>query len=64
VFYHMLEDPYPRDFGTPQEFVAFINDIHAAGLASLNEHGMVVFDLDRYQNIKSGYVEKIRKAQE
>jgi hypothetical protein len=61
VFYHMLEDPYPRDFGTLQEFVGFIGDVHAAGLASENEHGMVAFDLDRYQKIEAEYLEKIRK---
>lgn len=62
VFYHMLEDPYPRDFGTLQEFVGFICDVHAAGLASENEHAMVAFDLDRYQKIEAEYLEKIRKS--
>jgi hypothetical protein len=55
----MLEDPEPRDFGTLQEFVIFINDIHSAGLASQNEHGMVVFDLDHYQQMKAAYLERI-----
>jgi hypothetical protein len=64
VFYHMIEDPYPRDFGTLQEFVNFINDVHAAGLASENDHGMVAFDLDRYQTIEADYRREIGTAME
>jgi hypothetical protein len=59
VFYHMLEDPYPRDYGTLEEFVTFLNEVHAAGIASENEHGMVSFDSDRYQKIESDYLARI-----
>jgi hypothetical protein len=59
VFYHMLEDPFPRDYGTLQEFVAFISDVHAAGLASEKDNGIVAFDLDRYQKIESEYLQGI-----
>lgn len=61
VFYHMLEDPNPRDCGTLQEFVAFISDVHAAGLATEKENGMVTFDLDRYQKAEADYLQKLRK---
>jgi hypothetical protein len=57
----MLEDPFPTDYGTLQEFADFISDVHAAGLATENEHGMVAFDLDRYQKLESDYLERIRK---
>jgi hypothetical protein len=59
VFYHMLEDPYPRDYGTLQEFVDFITDVHAAGLATEREKGMVEFDLPRYQKVEAEYLAKI-----
>jgi hypothetical protein len=64
VFYHMLEDPYPRDYGTLKEFVTFIRDVHAAGLASQNENGRVAFDLDRYQKMESEHLESISQATE
>jgi len=60
VFYHMLEDPDPRDYGTLQEFVAFIRDVHAAGLATKKENGMVAFDLDRYQKVEADYLQKLQ----
>ncbi len=59
VFYHMLEDPFPRDFGTLPEFVTFIGDVHAAGVASVNDDGTVTFDLDRYQKIEDDYLKSI-----
>jgi hypothetical protein len=59
VFYHMLEDPYPRDYGTLQEFVAFIDVVHAAGVASEDANGMVEFDDDRYQKIEAEYLAKL-----
>jgi hypothetical protein len=55
VYYHMLEDPSYEDFGTLEQLVNFIADVHAAGLASLNEHGMVAFDLDRYHEMETKY---------
>lgn len=62
VFYHMLEDPFPRDYGTMEEFVSFIDQVHAAGLASENEHGMVAFNLDHYKKIEADYLKKIKNA--
>ncbi len=62
VFYHMLEDPFPRDFGTLQEFVCFIADVHAAGIASETEDGMVRFDLPRYQEVEAEYLARIEAA--
>jgi hypothetical protein len=60
VFYHMLEDPFPTDYGTLQEFVTFVSKIHAAGLASKNEHGMVAFDLERYQVMEAEYLRSLK----
>lgn len=59
VFYHMLEDPFPRNYGTLTQFVEFLADVHQAGIASPDEHGMVDFDLDRYQQIEAAYLAKI-----
>jgi len=64
VFYHMLEDPFPEDYGTLQEFVTFISHVHAAGVTSENDHGMVAFDLDRYQEIETDYLEGIGATNE
>jgi hypothetical protein len=64
VFYHMLEDPYPRDYGTLEEFVSFIGDVHAAGIATESEHGMAAFDLDQYKKIEADYLKRIRKSGE
>ncbi len=61
VFYHMLEDPYPRDFGTLQDFIQFITQIHDAGLSSENKNGTVDFDLERYEKLESDYLGKLDK---
>ncbi len=60
VFYHMLEDPFPRDYGTLPEFVQFIVQVHAAGLASLNNHGMVNFDMAGYAKLETKHFAKLR----
>lgn len=62
VFYHMLEDPYPRDYGTLDEFVAFVADVHNAGLASRDPNGIVKFDLDRYQQLEAEYLARLGKT--
>jgi hypothetical protein len=59
VFYHMLEDPFPRDYGTLAEFVAFIREVHDAEIVTQNEHGMAAFDLDRYQEIETAYLRRV-----
>lgn len=59
VFYHMLEDPYPRYFGTLGQFVDFIDSIHTAGLATKNENGMVDFDYERYQELENEYLRSV-----
>ena len=64
VFYHMLKDPFPRDYGTLEEFVSFIRDVHAAGVASEGDHGMAAFDLDRYHKIEAEYLKRIREPSE
>jgi hypothetical protein len=62
VFYHMLEDPSPRDYGTLPEFATLLIDVHASELATENEHGMVSFDLARYQKVEAAYLNKIEQA--
>jgi hypothetical protein len=62
VFYHMLEDPFPRDYGTLQEFVTFIDAVHAAGLASEDSRVTAVFDLDRYQKLEAEYLARLGKT--
>lgn len=53
VFYCMLEDPYPKYYGTLPEFVAFVSEVHGAGLATLNSNGMIDFDQTRYGELES-----------
>ena len=60
VFYHMLEDPFPRDYGTLQDFVQFIAEVHLSGVASLDENGMVDFDWGEYDRIESDYLRKLK----
>jgi hypothetical protein len=60
VFYHMLEDPFPRDYGTLQEFVQFIADVHASGVVSPDKHGMADFDLEKYDRLESDYLRKLK----
>jgi hypothetical protein len=55
VFYHMLEDPFPRDFGRLEKFVEFIAQVHNSGLSSRNDNGMVRFDLDKYHELERKY---------
>jgi hypothetical protein len=59
VFYHMLEDPFPRDYGTLPQFVDFISTVHVAGVASEGKNGMVNFELDRYQQLESEYLKHV-----
>jgi hypothetical protein len=59
VFYHMLEDPWPRDYGPLDSFVEFLTQVHRSGLATVNENGMVDFDWERYDAIQSDYLSKV-----
>lgn len=59
VFYHMLEDPFPRDYGALRHFAQFIARVHSSGVASLDENGMVDFDLVEYDRIESDYLRKL-----
>ena len=59
VFYHMLEDPFPRDYGTLKDFVQLIMQVHAAVLSSENENGMVDFDKAQYDKLESEYFKKL-----
>jgi hypothetical protein len=58
VFYCMIEDPYPRYFGSMAEFIGFIESVHAAGLATKDEHG-VDFDFQRYQEMEAAYLQSV-----
>lgn len=59
VFYCMIEDPYPRYFGSLSQFVGFIESVHAAGLATKNANGLVDFDYDRYQELEATYLQSV-----
>jgi hypothetical protein len=59
VFYHMLEDPFPRDYGTLQQFVSFVTDVHKAGVATEGENGKVEFDLSRYEKLEAEYLKRM-----
>ena len=60
IFYHMLEDPFPRDYGTLEDFVVFIKEVHASGIAAVQTNGMVNFDLDKYHIIESKYLDSLK----
>ena len=59
VFYHMLEDPFPRYFGNLPQFVEFLIRIHSAGITSLDEHGMILFDIEEYMRIEGEYLRSV-----
>lgn len=59
VFYHMLEDPWPTDYGPLDSFVEFLTQVHRAELAKVNENGMVDFDWEGYDAIQSDYLSKV-----
>lgn len=59
VFYCMIEDPYPRYFGSLSQFVGFIASVHAAGLATKDANGLVEFDYDRYQELEATYLQRV-----
>ncbi|GJM26876.1 MAG: hypothetical protein DHS20C16_32910 [Phycisphaerae bacterium] len=59
VFYYMLEDPYPTDYGTIPEFVQFIIKVHAAEIASLDSHGMVDFDPQKYDALENAFIKTL-----
>ena len=61
VFYHMLEDPFPQDYGLLQEFVDFLARVHSAGVSSEDPNGMVEFDLDKYQELEESYLKKLKE---
>jgi hypothetical protein len=58
VFYCMIEDPYPRYFGSLSEFIGFIESVHTAGLATKDEHG-VDFDFQPYQELEAAYLQSV-----
>ena len=61
VFYHMLEDPFPVDYGTLADFAGFMKEVHAAGIASPGAEGVVSFDLDKYRELETAYLERLKK---
>lgn len=61
VFYHMLEDPYPRDYGTLADFIDFIKEVHSSGISSVKDNGMTNFDLDKYKKLETEYLNKMNK---
>ena len=60
IYYEMLEDPIPTDFGTMMQFLQFIDRVHAAGIASVNEHGIVDFDDAGYQRLEDDHLASVK----
>ena len=63
VFYHMLEDPFPRDYGSLENFVRFIVEVHSDSVFSEDANGAVDFDLDEYHRIESKYLQKLAEPE-
>lgn len=61
VFYHMLEDPYPEDFGTLTEFVGFLEAVCAEGFDDGEDMDAWRAEFDRYLEIQDTYLTKIRR---
>jgi hypothetical protein len=59
VFYHMLEDPVPTYFGTLPQFVEFLIRIHSAGITSVDQHGMILFDDKEYSRIEGAHLRSV-----
>lgn len=59
VYYEMLEDPFPRSYGSFAEFLDFLHAVHSAGIAQINPRGVVVFDEAAYQSLETEHFAKI-----
>ena len=62
IYYEMMENPVPKDFGTVIEFLQFIDRVHSAGITSLNEYGVVDFDEASYNKLELEHLEKIESG--
>ena len=56
VFYHMLEDPHPRYYGTMAEFVDFIADGFETGVFSEKPSGDFNYDEAQYVTLESAHL--------
>lgn len=59
VFYEMLEDPYPRYYGTLEEFADFITAAFDSGAITVNQAGEFDYDSDRYDELEAAHLKQI-----
>lgn len=59
VFYHMLEDPTPRYFGTMPQFLDFIAKGFEIGVLSAKPSGELSYDLKTYEAMEKDYLKSI-----
>lgn len=57
--YEMMEDPFPTRYGSILQLLQFIERVHAAGIASVNERGVVVFEDLKYQELEDQHLASI-----
>lgn len=61
VFYHMLEDPTPRYYGSMSEFVDFIASGFESDAVFVNEAGEFKWDDKKYQALEEAQFKKIKR---
>jgi|ERR1043166_6519959 hypothetical protein len=61
VFYHMLEDPFPRSYGTMTEFIDFIASGFEQGVLFVDKAGNFAYDDARYKSLEEAHFGKIKK---
>jgi hypothetical protein len=59
VFYEMLEDPFPRYYGTLEEFADFITAVFDSGAITVNQAGEFDYDSDRYEELETAHLKQI-----
>jgi hypothetical protein len=59
VFYYMLEDPSPRNFGTMPQFLGFITKGFESGVLSAKPSGELSYDLKTYEAMEKDYLKSI-----
>lgn len=61
VFYHMLEDPTPRSYGTMTEFVNFIAAGFENGVLYISAAGDFAYDEKKYEALEAEHFKAIQK---
>ena len=62
IYYEMLEDRFPTDYGTMLQFLQFIDRVHTAGITSVNEREIVIFDATAYQKLEAEHLSSVKKG--